>query len=83
MLCPTEKGGQHHRHISLVDWRVARVGVLLRLCGQGLRSRSPCSRAEVDFRRVYGEKPGVDVFGTLHTGAGPRGSCPQGHGLHY
>ena len=42
-----------------LDWRVARDGVRLCLCGQWLRSRSG---SEVDSRRLHGETPGL-VFG--------------------
>ena len=61
MACPTGK-------VANTTGEVTRIGVRLRLCGQGLRSRSPWLGAEVGWLRA------------LHTG---RGSCPQGHDSRY
>ena len=58
MVCPAEKVANITGEFG---WRVTRVGVQLRLCGQGLRSRSPWLGAEVD---------GVDFFEALCTGTG-------------
>ena len=51
MVCPAEEVANI---ISEFDWWVTRVGAQLRLCGQGLRSRSTWRGAEVD---------GVDILG--------------------
>ena len=45
MACPT---GKVANIIGEFDWRVARVGVRLLLCGHGLRSRLSWLGAEVD-----------------------------------
>ena len=63
MACATEK-------VANIIGESMRVGVRLRLCGQGLHSCSSWSGTEVD---------GV-VFVALHTGAGWVEPCPQGYG---
>ena len=65
MACPT---GMVAIIIGEFVWRVARVGVRLRLCRQRLRSRSSWLGAEVD---------GVDFFLCPAHSCRAVGSCPQ------